>query len=341
MAEEQDIDVTVEEEIAADESVTTKVEPDKTEAKTDDKPKAAEPVADLAVQLKELEAQAEKDRDARLAAERRYRSALTERDRATSDAQSARADLADREADSILAGLSAAQSEAASAETEYKAAFESGDAAALATAQRKMARAEGKTLRFEEAKADLDSRATRRQPERRADDQRTDETRTSDLVETYIQGRTEATANWLRSHKEWITDARKNAKLTAAHYSAMADGVVPDSDEYFSHVETFIGLRKSDEAKSSNGAAKPRRQTPSVAPVQASGGGTSGSGGNEVRLTKGEAQAAVDGTHTWSYDDPSPQKKFKKGDVLGVQEFARRKLAMTKQGLYDKSFNEG
>ena len=76
-----------------------------------------------------------------------------------------------------------------------------------------------------------------------------------------------------------------------------------------------------------------------VAPVQASGGGTSG-GGTEVRLTRGEANAATDGTLVWNYDDPSGQKRFRKGDNIGIQEMARRKLEMSKQGLYDKSFVE-
>ena len=76
-----------------------------------------------------------------------------------------------------------------------------------------------------------------------------------------------------------------------------------------------------------------------VAPVQSSPGGTNG-GGPEVRLSRSEALAATDGTHTWNYDDPSGQKRFRKGDPIGVQEFARRKHEMTKQGLYDRTYTE-
>ena len=88
-----------------------------------------------------------------------------------------------------------------------------------------------------------------------------------------------------------------------------------------------------------NGEDKPppaRRSAAPVAPVTPSPGGTSG-GGAEVHLTRGEAATATDGTLTWNYDDPSGQKKFKKGDPIGIQEMARRKKTMKEQGLYDKS----
>ena len=59
-----------------------------------------------------------------------------------------------------------------------------------------------------------------------------------------------------------------------------------------------------------------------------------------MRLSAGEARAATDGTIVWNYDDPSGQKRFKKGDPIGVEEFARRKQAMKAQGLYDRVFLE-
>ena len=59
-----------------------------------------------------------------------------------------------------------------------------------------------------------------------------------------------------------------------------------------------------------------------------------------VRLSKGEAASATDGTLIWNYDDPSGQKRFRKGDPIGVQEMARRKLALQQAGQYDKSFTE-
>jgi hypothetical protein len=85
------------------------------------------------------------------------------------------------------------------------------------------------------------------------------------------------------------------------------------------------------------GAEKKKPAQRAVAPVgNSSANGGSPSSGNEVRLTAREAAAAVDGTHIWNYDDP--QKKFKKGDPIGVQEFARRKQKLTQQGAYDRTY---
>jgi hypothetical protein len=167
----------------------------------------------------------------------------------------------------------------------------------------------------------------------------------ADPVDNYINqvaAQTPNSANWLRNHRDWITDPKKNAKLTSAHWSAVGDGLQVDTPEYFAHVERVIGLTK-EEAPKSNGADKSvavsahRRAAPApVASVTPSPGGTSG-GGAEVRLTKNEAASATDGTLVWNYDDPSGQKKFRKGDPIGIQEMARRKKIMQEQGLYDRN----
>lgn len=337
----------------ADDDVTVMVEPDlfegavktepeivKTEPAKTEPPKTAAkaPAEDLAEQFK---AEARRERERREVAERAVASERQEREKLGRDVAAAREEVADRELDTINAGISSAQIEADAATTDYKAAFEAGDADKMATAQRKLARAEAKSVRLDEAKADLESRRVVRSEQQKAEQQQRPAP-SADPVDAYIQGRTEPTAKWLRSHREWITDPRKNAKLTSAHFAAVAEGIAPDSDEYFEHVETFIGLRDTEPAKTNgagNGVTKPRRGPP-AAPVAHSGGGTNGSSGNEVRLSRNEATAATDGTHIWNYDDPSPQKRFKRGDPIGVQEFARRKLEMTKQGLYDRTYVE-
>ena len=77
-----------------------------------------------------------------------------------------------------------------------------------------------------------------------------------------------------------------------------------------------------------------------VAPVHQSSGGTNG-GGDTVTLTKGEAAAATDGiTHVWNYPDPTGKNRWKVGDPIGIQEFARRKREMMRQGVYDRTYTE-
>ena len=323
---EDNIDVKVEDSPSIVPDLEVKVEgEEKEEPKVEPKvePKD-EPLGDLASQFKELQAQAERDREARLTAERQAQEAHAERERVSRESQET---IADSEANAIAVGIAAAETEAKAAEAAYKSAFEAGDAVGMATAQRQMARAEARAISLEEKKAAVEGRRARTAEGRQE----------QDPVDAFIAGRTPATADWLRAHRDWITDPRKNAKLTAAHWNAVGEGMQVDTPAYFESVETFIGLRRKVDERPRTSNGQFARQTPPAAPVVATGGGTSG-GGTEVRLTRGEAQAAVDGSITWNYDDP--KGRFKKGDVIGVQEYARRKLAMQKQGAYDRAYTD-
>lgn len=219
--------------------------------------------------------------------------------------------------------------------------MEAGDWNKAAEAQERLADARATLGRLTEAKADLEiQKATpQRQP------QRTEAPQTqADPVEAFISGRSAPTAKWLRDHPDDAralatnSDPRRAAKLNAADSDAVAEGFARDTPEYFKHVETFLGIIKPN--GKTNGATQTQRRAASapVAPVASSAGGVSG--GTEVRLSKGEAASATDGTLQWNYDDPSGQKRFKKGDPIGVQEFARRKLALKESGQYDKSLTE-
>jgi hypothetical protein len=321
-------------EIAPDDDATAKTEPDRG---ADGKFVAREPKDELAAQFAELQAKSQRDVDA-LAAERRRREAAEQAAlRASEEATTARGEVIESHVSSVESRLTAAQAEADAAEREYAAAFEAGDGVKMGAAQRKIARAEALIGRLDEAKADLETRKVKAPIE--ADQRRTEAPRRQDTiddpVEAYVAGRSEPTAKWLRAHPDFVTDTRKNAKLTAAHWSAVGEDLAPDSAEYFEHVEKFIGLKPNG---TTTPTTKPRRPTVPAAPVNGSGGG--GNGGTEVILSRGEATAAEDGTHVWNYDDPSPAKKFRKGDPIGRQEFARRKLAMTKQGMYDRTYVE-
>lgn len=324
-----------------DAEILVKIEPEgdgldisKTEPKRDDAgkfTKAVEPAEDLVEQFK---TQAESDKKRADAAERQSALDRQEADKARREAATARTEASESQYGSVESGIAAAQSEIESAKKEYRAASEAGDFDKQAEANDRWLTAKAKMLRLDEAKSDLETRRAEKPATERAETK----TAPSDPVEAYIANRTEPTANWLREHKDYITDPKKNARLTAAHHNAIADGLSPDTDAYFESVEKFVGLQKAEpEAKANGHTPAKRRATVPVAPVQQSGG-SGGSGGTEVRLTKGEYAAATDGTHTWNYDDPSPQKRFKKGDNLGAEEFARRKLALQKQGAYDKSW---
>ena len=356
MADEDEIAVVLESEPAADTIETTERarNPDGTFAPV--AKASAEPVEDLADQFKALQRESEGNKHAREAAERRSQALEQEALRARQSEAQARQEIAGSQYESVTSGIAAADSEASAAEQEYAKAYDAGDALAMAKAQRKLANAEARKVRLDEAKADIETRHQRAQeqePQRRAQEQ---ERRAPfvDPVEAFLGTRTEATRNWLKAHPDHARslalhmyggaskeESRRAQKILAADNDALAEGIERDTTEYFSHVEAYIAPKQAAEkVNGSTQQAQPkRRSSVPVAPVQSSPGGTNG-GGPEVRLSRSEANAATDGTLQWNYDDPSPQKKFKKGDPIGIQEMARRKHALTKQGAYDRSYTE-
>ncbi len=306
----------------ADEKVVAKTEEGKVQTEVKDPA-----VQDLMEQYKTLEAR-EAEANQR-AAENARRAEAAER-----KAETAQKQVANSQLDTITTALNAAKADAEQAKRDIKIAKEAGDVDAETEALDRLAQARADERRLDEAKSDMEYRS-KAPPKKEAPQTPVDP------VEAYVQGRTEPTARWLRAHPEFIRDPRKQAKLTAAHYDAEGDGLVADTKEYFDHVEKFLGLTKADESvtKSPTEAAqvKPRQSAP-VAPGSHVANGGNGGSGSPVMLTSREAAAAQDGTLVWNYDDP--KGKFKKGEAIGLQEMARRKLAMQKQGLYDKSAYE-
>jgi len=236
----------------------------------------------------------------------------------------------------VESGIAAAEAEAQQAEQAYTVAFEAGDGAAMARAQRLIARSEGNLQRLTEAREDLKDVATRKgaggDPNARQAPQRR---QAADPVEATAATLSAKSAAWVRAHPECITDPRMNARMMAAHNLAVADDVALDSEEYFQRIEDGVKMKKSTPEPDGGGKGDGRRPSSGAAPGGGSGGGLNG--GTTVKLTAGEALSATDGTLQWNYDDPTGQNRFKKGDPIGLAEMARRKHEGKKAGLYDKS----
>jgi hypothetical protein len=296
-------------------------------------------VRDLVDQYKELEAKAakaEENAKARDEANARAAASANEAAAARREAETAKAQATSSNLDTITTALASTQSEIETATRDIESYGQAGDFKAQAEAYARLSKATNLAARYDEAKADLEARRTQ-QPSPPP------HITPTDPVEAYVQNRSPQTAEWLRAHRDFVINPAKNQKLTAAHYDAMAESLTPDTPEYFAHVEKFVGLKKDASVTEGDnvqrpGAAPKKQAQRAVAPV----GGSSANGGappsNEVRLSSGEAKAATDGTHIWNYDDPSGAKKFKKGDPIGIQEFARRKQKLTQQGAYDRTY---
>lgn len=248
-------------------------------------------------------------------------------------------DLISSQMDTVMSGIAAADAEAEAAEREFVAAFEAGDGAAQARAQRKMAGAESRKTRLTEAKDDLKDAAKRR-PAPSAETRPAAPVRqpvTDPIERLIVEGNISGkSAAWLRSHPE-VADPKTNARMMAAHNLAVADDVELDSEEYFRRIEE--GIKPAAARVAPKPVAGDGRR-PSSAAAPAGGAGGALNGGTEVRLTKGEALSATDGTIVWNYPDPTGQNRWQKGDPIGLPEMARRKHEGQKAGLYDKSYSE-
>lgn len=316
--------------MADEDEIVVTIDPE-SEAGSTDNPNqnADEPIADLKAQFATLQSTAETATQRATAAETDAQRIARERDELAQRNQALETEVIDTRKSTIDQGLEAAKAEADSAQVEYERAFADGDAKAAATAQRKIARAEATIGRLTEAKADLaETKPQKRDnPAPRA---------SRDPVEEFIGTRTPATQDWLRRNKEWVDFGTKANLLTAAHYEAVGNGQTPDTPGYFAFVEKKLGITP-DKTPAPKPPLSRRPSAPAAPPAGAGGNAPSA---QQVSLTKSEARAATDGTLVWNYDDPSPQKRFKKGDPIGTQEFARRKLAMQKEGRYDRSMTE-
>jgi hypothetical protein len=175
---------------------------------------------------------------------------------------------------------------------------------AVADAQEAMSANSAKLLQLESGKAAMESRQKQPAPVSNADP-----------VEELAARLTPKSADWVRNHPEFATDARLYQKMIAAHQLAVADGEKPDTDGYFRAVEDVLKINKpipvADDVVSEAAAVVRHRQSPPSAPV--SRVAATNSKPNVVRLTADEREMA---------------------SMMGMtdQEYARNKVLLSKEG---------
>lgn len=334
MAGDDDIVVTIEgEEPLAGGDTTVVVAPEGGTQRT----QPDDPVEALKAQLAEKTAEADRNAQRATTAESVAGQSTQRAQALEREVTAARTEVAQSTKATIESGIAAAKSEADAAQEAFEAAFESGDKKALGAAQRRLAEAAADMRMLEQAKAEMPAQPVRRQEQQQ---------QPANQTEAWISQLSGPSQTWVRNHMDFATDARKNAKVVAAHHDAVGEGITPDSKEYFDHLETFLGMKQKPDQQETkpngNGtAATQRRPSAPAAPVTATGGGVSGGSANEVKLTQGEAQRATDGTIVWNYPDPTGKNRWQKGDPIGIQEMAKRKQALTKEGRYHNVNSDG
>jgi hypothetical protein len=225
--------------------------------------------------IQELKQKLELERQARLEAENRERNA-------SSQAYAMRNEVASNQHQLVSNTLDFVKQERANMKAAYSQALSAGDYDAAAEINDRIADMAAKILDLENGKAAMEAQA--QQP------QQPQQQQPSDSVEAFASRLTPRSASWVRSHPEYVRNPRLNQKMIAAHQMAVADGIEPDTDEYFGYVEDMLQVKnqpyRDGGEESMSGASKPvqRRSSPAAAPVSRS---MSSSGGrpNVVTLT--------------------------------------------------------
>lgn len=224
-----------------------------------------------------LKAQLEDERRAREAAERRAKEAMEQ-------ASAAKNDAADSNMKMIDNALETLKRNQEILKQNLRDAVAMGDADAQADIMMSLNKTDNDLREVQRGKQQYETTVKRS---------------AADPVEALASQLTPRSAEWIRAHPEAVHDPVMNRKLRRAHEDAIDDGLVADSDEYFSYVENRLNVRKPVQqqeaalSEASTSTAGRRAAAPPAAPVSRSGTGTGGRP-NVVTLTRAEQEAARD-----------------------------------------------
>jgi hypothetical protein len=213
---------------------------------------------------------------------RRAQAAEQERDRAKEGTEQA-------QYDAILNAIGAATAEGESAERDALAASVANDPVKLIEAQRRISRVESRLERLEDGKTAFEARREAAKTEPRPVQ--------VDPFEQQIGAVPDPAKVWLRGHRDYVTDTRKNAKIQSLHWDVLDEGHTAFSPSYFESLETHLGLRQPPKVEDDDAPqpAPQRQETVVSAPVSRSDSPTlSGAkpSSTRVTLTPEEREAA-------------------------------------------------
>ena len=260
--------------------VETAPEPDPT-------PPAAPESVDTGIQT--LKAQLEAEQRSRADAERRAREA-------TAVAQQSRSEAKDAQINLLGSAIEQINQHNAILKARYRDAMANQQYDDVADIQLEMGTNAARLLELERGKTALEN-APREQPQKQQ--------YTADPVEALAAQLSPRSAAWVRSHPEFATNQSKYGAMLAAHNLAVANGLQPDTDEYFTEIEQSLRIRKPEAAPA---VEHVRASAPPAAPVSR-GSTSTGSSPNRVRLSAEEREMAA-------------------AMQMTVQEYAKHKLAI-------------
>lgn len=248
------------------------------------------------VGLEALKIQLRNEQAARIEAERRA-------DMAQHQARRSEVEVQDSNLQIVVSAIEAVKRENAMAKHKLAEAMRSQDFDAAAEMQEIISINASKLTQLENGRVALEARveAAKRRPREQQPQQGEQPRRDApqDPVEHFASQLSPKSAAWIRSHPECVLDGKKNLKMLGIHNIAIADGLAPDSDEYFDFIETQLGYKRpqavpraeedGDGDDPTSQAAKPvqRRPPPPAAPPS-----RGSSNGNRMTLTAAQREAA-------------------------------------------------
>lgn len=245
--------------------------------------------------LEALKAQLERERQARLEAERRANEAAQTAYQAQNEAQDSNLHLVTNAIETVKQSNDILKA-------NYRDAMAAGEYDMAADIQAEMSANAAKLLQLEQGRQALETAPRIDAPTPYI----------ADPVEALASQLSYRSADWIRRNPQFATDQRLYSKMLAAHNLAVADGIEPDTDDYFDSIETTLRMRDQGDDSRSASAPAQRRSAPPAAPVSRSGAAP-GSRPNRITLSAEERDMA---------------------SMMGMtpEEYGRHKLALKKEG---------
>jgi hypothetical protein len=143
--------------------------------------------------------------------------------------------------DIVSNALAAAQAESDAAQRDWEAAANEGDLKRQSEANIRINRAQARIVQYEDAKATLEARKGEKPPERQQQVQ-------GDPFENAIARLPEPAKNWLRAHRDYVTEPEKNAALQHYHWVAKKETGEEFTQKYIDSMEVHLGMRSKEES---------------------------------------------------------------------------------------------
>ncbi len=181
------------------------------------------------------------------------------------------------EYDGTLNGIAAANSEIGALKEQVRQAGIEGNWEVIAEAQAQIGNLSYDLRSLEARKGQLEawSQQVRQQAQQRPKQQQPQQQprqqqpqQQQDPVEAAIAPLPERAKVWLRAHREYMTDAEKNADLQAAHWKAKRDAGGEFTDAYFERMEERLGLREGGQVRSQSTPSTQSRTSVSAPPTR-------------------------------------------------------------------------